>query len=51
MIGMVAFVMDIPEGFTDPATVLPVQIFLWIDSQKELSLRKLPRPLLSCCLF
>ena len=32
MIGMVAFIVDIPGGFTDPATVLPVQIFLWIDS-------------------
>ena len=27
MIGMVAFVVDIPGSFTDPATVLPVQIF------------------------
>jgi phosphate transport system permease protein len=26
MIGMVAFIVDIPGGFTDPATVLPVQI-------------------------
>jgi phosphate transport system permease protein len=31
MIGMVAFIVDIPAGFTDPATVLPVQIFLWYD--------------------
>lgn len=31
MIGMVAFIVDIPGGFTDPATVLPVQIFLWSD--------------------
>ncbi|HHG89943.1 MAG TPA: phosphate ABC transporter permease PstA [Devosia sp.] len=31
MIGMVAFVVDIPGGFTDPATVLPVQIFMWAD--------------------
>lgn len=29
MIGMVAFIADIPKGFTDPATVMPVQIFLW----------------------
>jgi phosphate transport system permease protein len=29
MIGMVAFVADIPSGFSDPATVMPVQIFLW----------------------
>ena len=28
MIGMVAFIVDIPGGVTDPATVLPVQIFM-----------------------
>ena len=32
MIGMVAFIADIPQGFTDPTTVLPVQIYLWSDS-------------------
>ena len=31
MIGMVAFIVDVPKGFTDPATVLPVQIYLWSD--------------------
>jgi phosphate transport system permease protein len=31
MIGMVAFIADVPTGFTDAATVLPVQIFLWSD--------------------
>ena len=31
MIGMRAFVATPPGGFTDPATVLPVQIFLWSD--------------------
>ncbi len=31
MIGMVAFIVDVPHGFTDAATVLPVQIFLWAD--------------------
>lgn len=31
MIGMVAFVADVPAGFTSPATVLPVQIYLWAD--------------------
>ncbi|MBT8149832.1 MAG: phosphate ABC transporter, permease protein PstA, partial [Gammaproteobacteria bacterium] len=35
MIGMVAFIVDIPAGFTDPATVLPVQIFLWSDSPER----------------
>ena len=31
MIGMRAFISAPPEGFTSPATVLPVQIFLWSD--------------------
>ncbi|HEX8525766.1 phosphate ABC transporter permease PstA [Allosphingosinicella sp.] len=31
MIGMRAFISSPPAGFTDPATVLPVQIFLWSD--------------------
>ncbi|MGP1281429.1 MAG: phosphate ABC transporter permease PstA [Parasphingopyxis sp.] len=31
LIGMRAFVATPPSGFTDPATVLPVQIFLWSD--------------------
>jgi phosphate transport system permease protein len=29
MIGMVAFVADIPQSFSDPSSVMPVQIFLW----------------------
>jgi len=35
MIGMVAFIVDIPDGFTDAATVLPVQIFLWADAPER----------------
>jgi phosphate transport system permease protein len=35
MIGMVAFIVDVPHGFTDPATVLPVQIYLWSDSPER----------------
>jgi phosphate transport system permease protein len=31
MIGMVAFIVDVPHSLTDAATVLPVQIFLWSD--------------------
>ncbi len=31
MIGMVAFIVDVPGAFTDAATVLPVQIYLWSD--------------------
>ncbi len=35
MIGMVAFVADIPSGLTSPSTVLPVQIYLWADSPER----------------
>ena len=35
MIGMIAFIVDVPGGVTDPATVLPVQIFLWADSPER----------------
>ena len=40
MIGMVAFIVEIPHGFTDPATVLPVQIFLWADSPERASVER-----------
>ena len=39
MIGMVAFIADVPslslEGMTEPATVLPVQVFLWYDAAER----------------
>jgi phosphate transport system permease protein len=35
MIGMVAFIVDVPGGVLDSATVLPVQIFLWSDSPES----------------
>ena len=39
MIGMVAFIADAPklslEGFTEPATVLPVQIYLWYSAAER----------------
>jgi phosphate transport system permease protein len=40
MIGMVAFIVDVPGGFTDPATVLPVQVFLWADSAERAFLER-----------
>jgi phosphate transport system permease protein len=40
MIGMVAFIVDIPGAVTDPATVLPVQIFLWADSPERAFVEK-----------
>lgn len=35
MIGMVAFIVDIPTSAMDPSTVLPVQIYLWADSPER----------------
>lgn len=35
VIGMVAFIVDIPGTPTDPATALPVQIYLWADSPER----------------
>ncbi|MEZ5729300.1 MAG: phosphate ABC transporter permease PstA [Burkholderiaceae bacterium] len=35
MIGMVAFIADVPRGIYDPATALPVQIYLWADSPER----------------
>ena len=35
MIGMVAFIVDIPGSPLDPATALPVQVYLWADSPER----------------
>jgi phosphate transport system permease protein len=40
MIGMVAFVVDVPHGIRDAATALPVQIFLWADSPERAFVEK-----------
>ncbi|MDX1655849.1 MAG: phosphate ABC transporter permease PstA, partial [Candidatus Competibacteraceae bacterium] len=40
MIGMVAFIVDIPGGPLDPSTVLPVQIYLWADSPERAFVEK-----------
>ena len=40
MIGMVAFIVDVPSSIVDSATVLPVQIFLWADSPERAFLAK-----------
>lgn len=40
MIGMVAFIVDVPGSITDSATVLPVQIFLWSDSPERAFVEK-----------
>ena len=35
MIGMMAFIVDIPENLSDPATVLPVQIYIWASASEQ----------------
>ncbi len=40
MIGMVAFIVDVPSGLREPATALPVQIFLWADSPERAFVEK-----------
>jgi phosphate transport system permease protein len=35
MIGMVAFIVDVPQSILEPATALPVQIFLWADAPER----------------
>ncbi|MEC9142145.1 MAG: PstA family ABC transporter permease, partial [Pseudomonadota bacterium] len=40
MIGMVAFIVDVPGSVTDPGTVLPVQIFMWADFAERMFVLK-----------
>ena len=40
MIGMVAFIVDIPHSIRDAATALPVQIYLWADSPERAFVEK-----------
>ena len=40
MIGMVAFIVDIPNSVIDPGTVLPVQIFMWADFAERMFIQK-----------
>ncbi len=40
MIGMVAFIVDIPQSVVDPSTVLPIQVYLWADSPERGFLEK-----------
>lgn len=35
MVGMVAFVVDVPGSPLDPSTALPVQVYLWADSPER----------------
>ena len=48
---MVAFIVDIPGSFTDPATALPVQIYLWADSPEKAFVEKTAAGTLVLLLF
>jgi len=51
MIGMVAFVADVPSSWTDPSTVLPVQIFLWADAPERAFAEKTAGAIIVLLLF
>jgi phosphate transport system permease protein len=51
MIGMVAFIADVPGSPNDPATVLPVQIYLWADSPERAFVEKTSAAILVLLVF
>ena len=51
MIGMVAFIVDIPGKLTDPATLLPVQIYIWADSPERAFAEKTNAAILCLLVF
>jgi len=51
MIGMVAFIVDIPGSVTDPSAVLPVQIYLWADSPERAFTEKTSAAIMILLLF
>lgn len=51
MIGMRAFIAAPPGGITDPATVLPVQIFLWSDEVDRAFVEKTSAAIIVLLLF
>jgi phosphate transport system permease protein len=51
MIGMIAFIVSIPAGPTDPSTVLPVQIFLWYDAPERGFVEKASAAIMVLLLF
>jgi len=51
MIGMRAFIASPPQGITDPATVLPVQIFLWSDEVDRAFVEKTSAAIIVLLLF
>ncbi len=51
MIGMVAFVADIPGGVLDPSTVLPVQVYLWAGSPERAFIERTSAAILVLLVF
>ena len=51
MIGMRAFIATPPEGIADPATALPVQIFLWSDEVDRAFVEKTSAAIIVLLLF
>lgn len=51
MIGMVAFIVDVPHSILEPATALPVQIFLWADAPERAFLEKTSAAIIVLLLF
>ncbi len=51
VIGMVAFIVDVPGGPLDPATALPVQIYLWSDSPERAFVERTSAAIMVLLLF
>ncbi|HEY5623097.1 MAG TPA: phosphate ABC transporter permease PstA [Gammaproteobacteria bacterium] len=51
MIGMVAFIVDVPSSPMDPATALPVQVYLWADSPERAFVERTSAAILVLLLF
>jgi phosphate transport system permease protein len=51
MIGMVAFIVDVPESPLDPATALPVQVYLWADSPERAFVERTSAAIIVLLLF
>jgi phosphate transport system permease protein len=51
MIGMVAFVVDVPGTPLDPSTALPVQIYLWADSPERAFVERTSAAIIVLLLF
>ena len=51
LIGMVAFIADVPAALTDPATALPVQIYLWASSPEPAFIEKTAAAVVVLMLF